>query len=155
MSLLSSLDDLMESKLLTLHTAYLARVIETSADGTKAKIQPLTMFKEYGKEAKLYAVIPDVPILNHARWKVESKAITFVTDVSITTSGAQGYLTDVLLQKKTQTEHFAVLSAVSSGDIVFCVCAERDISEAKKGNISVPNIGRHSLSDSVIVGVLT
>lgn len=153
MSIIGSIDDLLESKLLNLHTAYLAKVI--AADGAAAKIQPLTMVKEYGKAGFKHAVIPDVPILNHAVWKVTGKEVTFVTDVSVNVTQAQGYVTGVSLEKETQTENIAVITPVAEGDIVFCVCAERDISEAKRGNFSVPSAGRHSLSDSVIVGVLT
>lgn len=50
----------------------------------------------------------------------------------------------------------AIKSALplTQGDIVLCVCCERNITEAKKGNNTVPPIGHHSMSDSVIVGVL-
>ena len=152
MSIIGSIDDLMESKLLSLHTAYLAKVITT--DGLSAKIQPLTKFKQYGKAAEKYAVIPDVPILNHTRWKVTEKEITFVTDVSVKTTGTQDFVTSVSLEKKTQKEQLAVLRPIEDGDIVFCVFAERDISDAKRGNVGTPAPGRHSLSNSVIVGVL-
>lgn len=46
-------------------------------------------------------------------------------------------------------EHVGQLKA---GDTVFCVCAERDITETRKGKFAVPASGRHMLSDAVIVG---
>ena len=152
MTMLSSIDNLIESKLLNLHTAYLATIISTN--GTTAKIQPLNMFKQYGKAAEKLPAIPDVPILTHARWKTSCEKITYVSDISINTKQANGYITNISLDKITKTKDIAILQPLAEGDIVFCVCAERDISEAKNGNISVPTIGRHSLSDSVIVGVL-
>ena len=44
------------------------------------------------------------------------------------------------------------VGAVAAGDTVFCVCAERDITETRKGNYDLPVSGRHMLSDAVIVG---
>lgn len=41
---------------------------------------------------------------------------------------------------------------IKAGDTVFCVCAERDITETRKGNYALPASGRHMLSDAVIVG---
>ena len=41
---------------------------------------------------------------------------------------------------------------VKKGDTVFCVCAERDITEVQKGKFALPSTGRHMLSDAVIVG---
>lgn len=41
---------------------------------------------------------------------------------------------------------------IKKGDTVFCVCAERDITETRKGNFDLPVQGRHMLSDAVIVG---
>lgn len=43
---------------------------------------------------------------------------------------------------------------VKKGDLVFCVCAERNITEAKKGKMTCPPIGRHSINDAVIIGVI-
>jgi len=47
-----------------------------------------------------------------------------------------------------------VLEPLRTGDTVLCVCCDRDITEAKNGVNSVPAIGHHSLSDSVIVGIV-
>jgi hypothetical protein len=44
------------------------------------------------------------------------------------------------------------VGTVYSGDTVFCMCAERDITETRKGNFALPVQGRHMLSDAVIVG---
>ena len=44
------------------------------------------------------------------------------------------------------------VGSVKKGNTVFCVCAERDITETKKGTYSLPVKGRHMLSDAVIVG---
>lgn len=44
------------------------------------------------------------------------------------------------------------VNGVQKGDTVFCMCAERDITETRKGKYAVPASGRHMLSDAVIVG---
>lgn len=61
-------------------------------------------------------------------------------------------------QKKAIVSNAPVIKSaredIKAGETVLCVCCERDISEARKGvNATVP-IGHHSISDSVVVGVL-
>lgn len=52
------LNDIIESKLLELHTAFLAKVV--AVDGKKYSIKPLAKYKQYGKEAQEYPVITNV-----------------------------------------------------------------------------------------------
>lgn len=129
-------DDLVEDKLLNLHTAYIAKVI--SFNGSEATIQPLGMTKQYGKSAEKQSVVSNAPVVQSARNKIGTKEISYVYN----SSGA------------TKTETIVTLIPLSAGDLVFCVCAERDITEAKNGNIATPQIGHHSLSDTVVVGIL-
>lgn len=53
-------ENLIEQKLLTTHTCYLAKVL--SENGSKATIQPLSMIKAVGGTAKRQTVIENVPI---------------------------------------------------------------------------------------------
>lgn len=131
--------NMIDESLMNIHTAYIAKVISTN--GTTAKIQPLGNVKAYGGKAKAQAPLSNVPILQQARNKVTSKQITYVYSVENHTG-------------RTKTENFAVLTPISAGDIVLCVCCERNITDAKKGINSTPVIGHHSISDSIIVGVL-
>ncbi len=89
-----------------------------------AKIQPLGLTKEIGGTAKEYAPVSSVLITQQARFKLS------VDDGIITAY------------------------PISSGDIVICICCDRDITEAKRGNNSLPPPGHHSMSDCIIVGVL-
>lgn len=146
------IDDTIEKKLLDLHTAYVARVLSVS--GTTAKIQPLGMTKQIGEKAQAKQPISGIPIAKSAQYKITEKEITYISDVSLSESKADGYVSDVSLDKTTKSETIAVLTPIAKGDIVICVCADRDITEAKKGNNSVPSVGHHSMSDSVIVGIL-
>lgn len=46
------------------------------------------------------------------------------------------------------------VGAVHAGDIVLCVCAERDISSAVKGQSTTPPVGHHQIKDAIVVGVI-
>lgn len=44
---------------------------------------------------------------------------------------------------------------LQAGDIVCCICCERDITQAQNGEIPTSSpTGHHSMSDSVIIGIL-
>lgn len=122
-------DDFIDNKLLSLHTAYLAKVL--SVKGKTAKIQPLGMTKETGEKAMKQSVLTSVPIMQTAR-KFKTKSIS-VGDH--TWSGYQP-------------------CPIEAGDIAVCICCERNITEAKKGKNVCPPSGHHNMSDSVIIGVL-
>lgn len=123
-------DDIVDKKLYDMHTAYLAKVISVS--GTNAKVQPLDMIKQYGESAQTQAVVSNVPITKSAQNKIAKQTISI----------------------DGKSYDLAVLSPISAGDIVICVCCDRNISYSRKGVISVPTAGHHSISDSVIVGIL-
>lgn len=106
---MSFFENMIERKLLNLHTAYLGKVVSTN--GKTAKIQPLGMTKAYGEAAQKQSSLSNVPIT------------------------------------KNVTE-------IAEGDIAVCICCERDITDAKKGRNAVPALGHHSMSDSIIIGVL-
>ena len=129
-------DDIIDQKLLGLNTAYIAKVISYK-DG-KADLQPLNMIKLQGKSAQKPSVVKSAPVLLSARNKIGTKEINYVYN----SMGA------------TKNETIVTLTPLSAGDLVFCVCADRDITEAKKGKMATPCIGHHSLSDTVVVGML-
>jgi hypothetical protein len=120
-------ENIVENKLMNLHTAYLAKIV--SVKGATAKIQPLGNVKAYGQKAKKQAPLSAVPIIQSARNKVTQKTISTGDNV-------------------------AVLTPIKAGDIVIVVCCERNITDARKGINSTPVVGHHSMSDSVIVGIL-
>ena len=120
-------DEAIQQAMRNLHTAYLAKVL--SVNGNTATVQPLGLTKAYGEKAKKQAVVSNIPI---ATTKAKTAEI----------------------QTETGTQTVLVPSALARGDIVLCVVCDRDITEARKGNNALPPVGEHSLSDSVIVGVL-
>lgn len=46
------------------------------------------------------------------------------------------------------------LSPLKKGDIVLCVCAERDISSSIKGRSTTPPVGHHAIKDAIVVGLI-
>ena len=142
-------EQMLNNKLLALHTAYLAKVISTN--GSTAKIQPLGMTKAYGSAAQKQAVLSYVPIATH---KIGNDTIEIIDDITITVEKDGDTVKDVTVKKSTKNIEIPKLLPIEAGDIVVCVCCERNITEAKKGNNVLPPSGHHSMSDSVIVGVL-
>lgn len=131
---LSFVDNLVEKKLMDLHCGYIARVIRT--DGRTATVQPLGLMKDAGSaSARAQAVVADVPVA--CPYKLSAKTITY---------------TDASGSPASQT--VAVPTPIAAGDLVACLCADRDITEARRGNNDLPVVGRHSISDSIIVGIL-
>ena len=137
-------EELMESKLLDTHTAFVAKVVAT--DGKVATVQPLGYTKQYGKAAKEQANLIDIPVANGARYQYTLQKTTYVK--SIATS--DGHVTSV----DYDTKDFAVLTPLKAGDTVVCVCGERDISNAKSGVNAAVTVGRHSFSNAIVIAAL-
>lgn len=155
---LKYIEGLIEKKLLGLHTAYLAKVL--SVNGNTAKIQPLGLTKNYGEAAKAQSPLSSVPIIASARYRLSEKDIEVVKDVSLETENGtipdteDEYIKTANIKTSTETLKIAVLEPLKAGDVVVCVCCERDITEAIKGKNALPPVGHHQQSDSVIVGIL-
>jgi len=69
------IDDMIEEKLLHLHTAFLAKVLNFDEENKTADIQPLTLTKQYGKSAVRQAVINGVVYLEQVRPTEKSEAV--------------------------------------------------------------------------------
>ena len=124
---------MIEKQLMDLRCAYIGRVIST--DGETATVQPLGLIKDADGNVKTQAVVSDAAVA--CRYKLSTKNITYVD--------------------KGGTEHtqtIAVPQQIAKGDLVACICADRNIAEARRGNNELPPAGRHSISDSIIVGIL-
>lgn len=130
------ISELIDQALMEVHTAFVAKVV--SVDGNMATVQPLNMIKAVGGQAMPQAVIECCPVLQNAR--------KFVTKTVTSSSGGD----------PSHTHTVAVWEAVPpvSGDVVFCVCADRDISETRAGTMALPAVGHHPISAAVVVGIL-
>ena len=82
------------------------------------------------------AVVDDVPVA--CRYKISTKTITYVVDAA----------------GNTRSQKIAVPEEIAAGDLVACLCADWNITAARKGKNELPPAGRHSISDSIIVGIL-
>lgn len=148
---LSFFENMIDQRLLDMHTAFLGKVL--SIKGNKATVQPLGMYKQYGESAKKQAVVSAVISANSKITGYEP--FSYISNVSVDVDkNADGLVTSIKINKTTATKDIPVFSPISAGNIVVCVCCDRDITEAKNGVNAVPAIGHHSLSDSVIVGIL-
>lgn len=128
--------DIIDQSLMELHTGFCGTVV--SVQGNLAAIQPLNMIKEIGGQSKRQAVIPNCPILQNAKKFVKKEIAT-----SASGDPSHGH---------TVTSWDII--DVATGDTVYCVCAERDISETRGGSFATPVAGHHSLAGAVVVGVL-
>lgn len=126
---MSFFDSVIEKKLMDLHCGYIGKVIST--DGETATVQPLGLIKDIGGVVRPQAVVSDVPVA--CKYKVGTRSIK---------DGNGSYVT------------VATATLIAKGDLVACLCADRDITEARRGNNELPPAGRHSISDSIIVGIL-
>lgn len=128
--------NMIEQALLNTHTAFVGKVV--SVKGDLASVQPLNMMQSMeGKVSKL-PKLDDVPILKSVRkWDKKEKILA-------STNGEYTHAHTVEYWEPKKPE---------PGDVVFCVCADRDIADTKKGDFAVPTLGRHMLSSAVIVGI--
>ena len=143
-------ENMIENKLLGLHTAYLAKVLSTN--GKTAKIQPLGYTKAYGEAAQKQSPLSNVPI---ATQKIVNKSFTVISGVTADVDkNDEKLVTNVGLKTTTKEITIPQIEEISAGDIVVCICCERDITEARKGNNATPVVGHHSMSDSIIIACL-
>lgn len=146
---MNPIDELTEGKLLNMHTAFVGKVLAVS--GNSATVQPLNLIKQYGAEPQKQAVIENVPILRHVK-KItlyESQDRITVQSASVGDHGVHSHSVAV-----TGHGGHVRLSQIVPGDVVFCMCAERDISQVRGGNFALPALGHHQIQDAVVVGVL-
>ena len=143
-----ALDDMMEEKMLNMHTAFIGTVVSVQG-ADKCTVKPLDKIKSYGQKAKAQQPITNVPILNHVRHYTLVKQSLTVND----TYTGGGSITPNPHPQPDNEGHIRV-EPLKAGDIVLCVCAERDISSSSKGVSTTPPVGHHQISNAVVVGLI-
>lgn len=123
-----------DARLKDMHCGYIGEVVWT--DGETATVQPLGLMKSYDGSTMKQAVVSNVPV--GCKYKFTSTTITYVD--------AEG---------KNRSQKVAVPRMIEKGDLVAVLCADRDITGARRGLNEVPAPGMHSISDSIIVGILS
>ena len=126
MSYSTIIKNMIADSMKNLNVAFLATILSVS--GNKAKIQPLGLTKGYGTAARKQAPITNVHIANSARYKISTREIDGVA--------------------------VAVTTPIKKNDVVLCVCCDRNIDAALKGENSLPPVGCHNKSDCIIVAII-
>ena len=144
-------EEIMEEKLLNLHTAFIGKIVKMQNESL-CTVKPLDKIKAYGQSAKDQSVITNVPILNHVRhYRLVDETLTLnIKDTY--TGGGSGTITPNPHPEKSNVGHLQV-TPLKAGDIVLCVCAERDISSSVKGRSTTPPVGHHQIANAVVVGL--
>ena len=75
------MDEIMESKLSGMHTAYLAKVLSIS--GRTAKIQPLGLYKDSSGTTHKQSVLTDVPVTKQTYVEVGDIAVCICCEQNI------------------------------------------------------------------------
>lgn len=129
MNELSFFNNLINDKILEVHTHYLGRV--EAINGSTATLQPLTEYKARGGEGKQQSLTSAIIPPNI---KYKSKTITY-------------------MKSSTSSETMAVLvpDSLAVGDIVMVGICDRDITYAKTGKIGTATQRHHDINDGVIL----
>lgn len=132
------IEDIVEEKLMNLNTAFIARVVSVQRPDL-CTVQPIDKIKAYGKAAKAQSPITRVPILNHVRhYELVEQSLT-IPNGSVTPNPHAGHLK---------------VTPLKAGDLVLCVCAQRDITSSVNGVSTVPPAGHHQIGNAIVVGLL-
>lgn len=140
-------DNTMHDALMQVYTGFFGKITELSDECKTATIQPLHMAKQNGADAIQRSLIKQVPVLFQARYRIIEE------DRECTINGNQG-CGEGGCSCTTETRKHLKKEWIKVGDIAYCVCADRDISQTKNGEMAVPIPGHHELKDAVVVGVL-
>lgn len=143
---------MVEEKLLNLHTAFIAKVISVQS-ASKCSVQPLDKIKAYGQKAQSQAVITNVPVLSHVRHYSLVKQTLSVNISDSYTGGGSGKIVPATHPTEDNVGHIKI-EPIKKGDIVLCICAERDISSSVKGRSTTPPVGHHQIKDAIVVGLI-
>ena len=146
------IDEMIESKLLCMNTAFIAKIVSVQGE-TTCSVQPLSRIKAIGNDAQNQAVITNVPILNHVRhYRLVKQTLAILDSHGSPCKFPVGEHNPHPKASDEKYGHIKV-EPLKAGDIVFCVCADRDIAETKDGNFATPPQGHHSINDAVVVGL--
>lgn len=152
MGMSGTFNNIVEEKLLNLHTAFIGKIIKMEGE-TLCTVQPLDKIKAYGQQAKQQAVITKVPILNHVRHYSLVKQSLSVSVSDTYTGGGSAKISPNPHPAESNVGHLKV-EPLKAGDIVLCVCAERDISSSVKGISTTPPVGHHQIGNAIVVGLI-
>ena len=128
------------------NVAFIGKVVFVTPDLGAAEIQPLGLLQQQNEAARPQANVGGVPIIESAKYKIRASTLRYVSGVS---GGGS-------TSARTEYSEIEILTreAIAAGDLVICVCCDRDIRQALKGVNALPEPGSHSINSAVIVGIL-
>lgn len=165
-------NDFVDEKLMNTHVSFIGKITgnvkgdSPVSSGKMCDVQPLFLYKEIAGTEKTPSIIKNVPISQSVRkieyyeYKIQDHEIIHPTHgTEIKVHEAQGTLTkaDETSESKTSNVYGGHIKVVpfKAGDIVVCLCCDRNIDEVRKGNLSLPSAASvHEISNCVIVGYL-
>lgn len=125
--------NMIEQRVLSIHTAFLAKVISVDNDG--ATVQPLRSLKSSATGEQTAVGYVRVTVPENVKFKRED--ITYrISDTS------------------SVTKTVIVPDDIAAGDIVYIGICERDITNAKTGGAELATMRTHDMNDGVILCVL-
>lgn len=125
--------NMIEQRVLSIHTAFLAKVISVDNDG--ATVQPLMSLKSSATGEQTAVGYIRVTVPKNVKFKRED--ITYrISDTS------------------SVTKTVIVPDDIAVGDIVYIGICERDITNAKTGGAELATMRAHDMNDGVILCVL-
>lgn len=173
-TLYSLIDDMIYNSLMQLNVGFFARIVSLgNAECETATVQPLHKFKAVNKEPQTRSVLANIPVLYNARYRLIEEERDCLIDgnagctcsvtmdfsgqadedknVSGSASGSGTVDCSCTIEKRKHLKK----EWIKPGDIAFCVCADRDISQTRGGSEALPKPGEHhAIKDAVVVGVL-
>lgn len=150
------IEQIIDNKLLEMHTAYIAKVLAVYNDNT-AKIQPLGKIQSTDGEVITQSVLTSVPILESAlyKWDIAQKSITYMTGATASASvnGSPslnlGKTTKSIVDGNQTTQTFTY---VSSGSVSHNVTVGVTITkQTQKTTIDYPVRTKMKAGDLVLV----
>lgn len=166
------LNDFVDQKLLNTNVSFIGKIIgnvtgsSKISSGKTCDIQPLFLYKEIGGTEKTPSIIKNVPISQSVRkieyyeYNIKDHTIEHPTHSTETViHSCVGTLTkaDESTESRTSNVYGGHVKVVpfKSGDIVVCLCCDRNIDEVRKGNLSLPSAASvHEISNCIVVGYL-
>lgn len=127
------LDNTIKQAVLSIHTAFLAKVISVSDN--RAVVLPLESITERGSDTQ--TPLTHVSVVVPPNVKYAAKNITYRTSAD-----------------STNTITVLVPEELSAGDLVYVGVCERDITDALGGLAELPTERHHDINDGVILRVL-
>ena len=165
--------EMVDQKLLQMRTGYFAKVL--AVNGNRINVQPLYSAQAINGEAGNAAVVTNVLVAASARHKIGTETRQCAgscnpQNVNLNVTGNCTVTVSELNQATTgninatasgtvpgcvnfESRTHLTLIPIAVGDLVYCVVADRDITNNSNGSSGTPTTRHHDISDSVCIAL--